>query len=132
MGLYPDGRQAPDTMTVAEESSPTAKGLTLKMALATSAFWLITLSFLFSSFSQVGIVQNQVPYLEDNGFPVAMAAGALGIVGLGSAVGKFGFGWLCDWIRRQYACAIGLGFVLAGTMLLMSIGPASTPVMCWP
>ncbi len=131
MGLYPDGRQAPDTMTVAEESSPTANGLTLKMALATSAFWLISISFLLNQFSQIGLIQSQVPHLEDIGFPVVTAATALGFVGLASAIGKFGFGWLCDRIPAKYACSIGLGFMLIGIIIFMNIGPTSPVAIVW-
>jgi len=130
MGLYPDGMQAPEV--VATETSPlTDKGLTLKMALATSGFWLIVVSYLTNGFSQVGVVQNQVPYLEDIGFPVAMAAGVLGVVGLGSLIGKFGFGWLCDRIAPKYAWSISLGFQLTGTVILMRIGSASPLAMVW-
>jgi len=130
-GLYPDGRQAPDAMTVAEASPLTAKGLTLKMALATSAFWLICISFLLSQFSQVGLIQSQVPHLEDIGFPVVTAATALGFVGLASAVGKFGFGWLCDRIPAKYACSIGLGFMLTGITIFINIRPASPVAIVW-
>jgi len=131
MGLYPDGRQAPDAMTGAEASSSTARGLTLRMALATSAFWLICISFLLNQVSQIGLVQIQVPHLEDIGFPVVTAATALGFVGLASAVGKFGFGWLCDHIPAKYTCSIGLGFMLTGLIIFMNIKPTSPVTMVW-
>ena len=131
MGLYPDGRQAPDAMTGAEASFSTARGLTLRMALATSAFWLICISFLLNQFSQIGLVQSQVPHLEDIGFPVVTAATALGFVGLASAIGKFGFGWLCDRIPAKYACSIGLGFMLTGLIIFMNIKPTSPLAMVW-
>jgi len=129
MGLHPDGIALEATAT--EASPSTAQGLTLKMALATSGFWLIVVSYLTNGFSQVGVVQTQVPYLEDIGFPVTMAAGALGVVGLGSLVGKFSFGWLCDRIPPKYAWCISLGLQLAGTIILFSVGPASPLAMVW-
>lgn len=131
MGLYPDGLEAPEAVAAAKALPPASAGFTPKMALATSAFWLITGSFFASSFGQVGIVQNQVPYLEDNGFSVAMAAAALGAVGLGSSFGKFGFGWLCDRIAPKYACAIGLGCILVAIILLMSVQATSPPALIW-
>jgi len=127
MGLYPDGVEAPE----AEASLSASEGLTLKMALATSAFWLIAVSFLTSAFGQVGTVQSQVPHLEDIGFPVATAATALGGVGLGSAIGKFFLGWLCDWIPAKYAWCISLGFQVAGISILMNVGPVSPPAILW-
>ncbi len=104
-------------------------GMSLKAAISTSTFWLIFFTFLFSQFAQVGTIQNQVPLLEDAGFPIAVTAGALGTVGLVSAFGKFGFGWLCDRIRPKHALAIGLTFQIVAIVLLMSVGtdtPAST------
>ena len=96
IGLYPDGRQIPETVAMTEASSLTSKGVTLKMALATSSFWLIAIAFLTSGFSQVGIIQSQVPHIEDIGFPAVIAAGVLGILGVFSLVSKFAFGWLCS------------------------------------
>jgi len=127
MGLYPDGVEAPEAAALLSSS----EGLTPKMALATSAFWLIAVSFLTSTFGQVGILQNQVPHLEDMGFPAAMAATTLSVVGLGSLIGKFSFGWLCDQIQAKYAWCICLGFQLASIIMLINIGPASSRAIIW-
>jgi MFS family permease len=131
MALYPDGVEDPEAVVVTEASTLTDKGFPLKMALATSGFWLIALSFLTGGFSQVGIIQNQVPYLEDIGFPVALAAGALGSIGLGSLVGKLVFGWLCDRILAKYAWSIGLILTLVSIIILMGLEIASPPIIIW-
>ena len=131
MGLYPDGNPAPETTAVTEISPLTSEGNTLQTALGTSAFWLIAVSFLIGLFSQVGIIQHQVPYLEDIGFPITMAAGALGVVGLTSAIGKFGFGWLCDRIPAKYAWAIGLGFQAVSIIILLNVQATSPQAMIW-
>jgi len=86
---------------------------------------------LANGFSQVGIVQNQVPYLEDIGFTAGVAASALGGIGFCSLVGKFGFGWLCDRIQPKYACSIGFGLQVAGTIILMGLGPTSPQAIIW-
>ena len=101
------------------------------MALATSAFWLIAVSFLFMHFSADGIMQSQVPHLQDIGFPIPIAAGILGGVGLASAVGKFGFGWLCDQIPAKYAFAISLGLQIGAIIILMSIESESPLAVLW-
>jgi len=124
MGLYPDGVKT-------HEATITTEGLTFKMALATSSFWLIAVAFMASAFSQVGVIQSEVPYLEDIGFTVATAATALGIVGLSSAIGKVGFGWLCDRMPAKYACVIGLGMQLGGVITLMSVRPTSPTTTIW-
>jgi len=123
MGLYPDGAEAPETVAVNQTSPSTAQGFTLKMALATPALWLISVSFLTGAFGLAGIVQNQVPHLVDIGFPVTAAAGALGGVGLGSLIGKFFFGWLCDQIPAKYAWCIAVGLQLIGiTLYALTMG----------
>jgi len=131
MGLHPDGRQTPETAPATEPQPFTANGSSLREALATSGFWLAAVSYLTGGFSSVGIVQNQAPYLEDIGLPVAMVAGALSGVGLGSLIGKFFFGWLCDRIPAKYAYSIALGLQAAGIIMLMSVKPASPPVTIW-
>lgn len=131
MGLYPDGGQAPEVVAEAKTSLSGTTGLNLKTASASLGFWLIAISFLLNQFSHVGTIQSQVPHLEDIGFPLTMAATALGGVGLASAVGKFGSGWLSDRIQAKYACAIGLALQFIGISLLMSVGPASPPALMW-
>ncbi len=106
-------------------------GVSLKVAMGTAAFWLIVVTYLLSHFAQVGAVQNQVPFLQDAGFPMAVSAGALGAVGLSSAFGKFGFGWLCDRMQARYVLAIGLSLQLGSIIVLMGIGPDSPAAVAW-
>jgi MFS family permease len=131
MGLYPDGMETPEAITMNEVSPLTDTGLTLRRALATPAFWLIAVTFITSEFSRGSTIQSQVPYLGDIGFPVATTAGALGGVGLSSLVGKFGFGWLCDRILPKYACAIGLGLLVVSLVILINVEPESPLVVIW-
>jgi len=131
MGLYPDGKEAPETADEAKVLPSASEELSLRRALATPAFWLITVSFLTNGFSQVGIFHNQVPHLEDIGFPAATAATALGVLGLGSLIGKFSFGWLCDQIRAKHAWCISLGLQLAGTIIITIMRPTSPPAILW-
>jgi MFS family permease len=131
MGLYPDGMESPEAVGLSQASPSDSSGLTLKMALVTSAFWVIAISFLLHLFSQMGIIQSQVPYLEDIGFPIATAATALGTVALMSAIGKFGFGWLCDRIPPKYACSIGLGLQLMAIIILINVETDSPLALIW-
>jgi len=131
MGLYPDGIEAPEALNVTAASPSAPDGLTLRMALAIPAFWLIAIAFLLGDFSHTGVIQSQAPHLEDIGFPVATAATALGTVAMGSAVGKFGFGWLCDRMRAEYACAIGLALQMVSIIILMMVGSASSVTIIW-
>ena len=130
-GLYPDGAAAPEASTTTEVSASGSKDLTLRVALGTSAFWLIVIAFLSSNFSNMGAIQAQVPHLDDIGFPQGTAATALGSVGLGSAIGKFIFGWLCDRIKPKYACAIGLILQLTAVIVLLNIRPTWPLTAIW-
>jgi len=104
---------------------------TLKAAMGTAVFWFIVATYFLSTFAHAGAIQNQVPLLEDAGLPVAVSAGALGAVGLSSALGKFGFGWLCDRIQARLALALGLGFQLCAVIVLMNIQSDSPAAMAW-
>ncbi len=117
--------------TWAGGKSPPKAGVSLKVAMTTMTFWLIFLTYLISQFAQVGAIQNQVPLLEDAGFPVAVSAGAMGAVGLCSAFAKFGFGWLCDRVQAKNALAIGLVLQVVAILVLMAIGPGSPSSMAW-
>jgi len=130
-GLYPDGVESPVAGMTTGVSFSSDTGLTLRMAFATSTLWLIIISFWLNSLSHVSAIQSQVPHLEDIGFPVVIAAMALGGIGLASAMAKFVFGWMCDYIPAKYAVCIGLGFQLVGIILLINLGPASPPAQLW-
>ena len=131
IGLYPDGIETSEAVAGTKASLSVSEEMTPKVALGTSTFWLITIAFLLTGFSQIGIIQSQVPYLEDVGFSAVMAASALGGVGLWSVISKFGWGWLCDWIQVKYVYAIGMGLQLGSLIILMNIGSASSPAMIW-
>jgi len=131
MNLEPYGAEVAE-INIIDQALPIAEqGLTLKQALSTPALWMIGLAFLMGSFAGNGTIQNQVPHLEDIGFPLTTAAAALGAVGLGSVIGKLFFGWLCDKIPAKLAWAIALGLGLTGIIILVNINAESPPAMLW-
>jgi MFS family permease len=131
MDLLPDGEVNQSAEKIHEMSTLTSGRSNLKIALSSSAFWLITFAFLTSSFSHVGIIQNQTSYLDDTGFSMAIAATALGTIGFGSAVGKLAFGWLSDRIPPKYACIMGFGTLFVAIYILMNINRESPAAMIW-
>ncbi len=133
VGLYPDGVEAAEALTEAKSKallSP-SEGLSLKIALTTLSFWLIAIAFLVNGLSLMGILQSQALHLQDIGFSIVTASTALSAIGLGSLIGKFGFGWLCDQLQAKYACSIGLGLQVVSIVILMNIGPASPLTIIW-
>ena len=131
IGLYPDGLEATEAAAEDNLSSQASEGWTLNMALKTSAFWLIAVAFFISFFSHVGAIQHQVNYLTDIGFAVAAAAVALGAVGLGSAIGKFVFGWLCDRMPVKYVTAISFALQSAAILILIILKSTSPLATIW-
>ena len=131
MGLYPDGVQEPMDMVAAQVPYSESKGLSLKTALSNSTLWLIAVAFLITGFCSVGVFQNQVPHLQDIGYPLETAVFAATGVGIGSTIGKFIFGWLCDKIQAKYVCAISLLIQAVSIIILISIKPASPVAIIW-
>lgn len=107
------------------------RGLNLKEALRTRTFWLMVVAFATFSFANASIMQNHVPHLQDIQIPTAIAATALSAVGIGSAIGKFGFGWLCDFIQSKYTLVIGICCQITSVLILMNMKSTSSVVSIW-
>ncbi len=131
MGLHPDGNETSASIGAPEATLSDFKGLSLKMVLGTTAFWLMAVSFFINGIGSMGVIQNQVPHLQDIGFPLSQAASALTGLGIGSAVGKFFFGWLCDRIPAKHAFAISIFLLIIGTAILMNLKAASPMAIIW-
>lgn len=139
LGQHVDG-MAPEEVPAGDSSAAQAKrrgsaqglqGVTLAEATRLPAFWLTALSFMLFSFAMNAIFQNQVPHLQDIGFPVAAAASALSAVGIGSALGKLGFGWVCDWLKPRYVFTFGVLVQLASVIILINIQASSPLSLVW-
>jgi MFS family permease len=133
IGLSPDGTITDEENNTEQKNAKTGNGggINLKSALHSSSFWLMAVAFACFSFSNSATMQNQVPHLQDIDFPVVAAASALSAVGIGSAVGKFGFGWLCDLIPPKYTLAIGILCQTAGVFILLNLESTSAITSIW-
>ncbi|OGO21875.1 MAG: hypothetical protein A2144_04785 [Chloroflexi bacterium RBG_16_50_9] len=130
LGLFPDGMEAHDTVSIAAASAAAAEGSSLKTALATPAFWLIASSVILTH-AHAGISQSVVPHLGDLGFPAGIAASTISITSITSTSSMFFFGWLCDRIPVKFACVIGLGAMALGILILINVEPESPVWMVW-
>jgi MFS family permease len=126
LGLYPDGVKETEDIGATEGRVSVPKAISLKVAVATSAFWLIALSLAFNH-THVGVFQSVFPHLGDLGFPVSTAASVMSVCGAMGCTGMFLFGWLCDRIAPKRAAAIGLALIILGISLLVIVGPSSPP-----
>ena len=131
MGLTPDGTNSLTKAKTFNIVSLSSSGMTLKEALVTPAIWLIAFAFFISAFAFMAILQNVVPHLQDMKYPLAMVTVAMSVISLGSALGKFGFGWLSDRIPAKYTATIGMALQLCGIVLFILIGSASRTPLVW-
>lgn len=128
-GMYPDGEPIPPGGEVIPAAA--LSGVPLRSAMRTRTFWLIVASFIAGCFSSMGLVQAPVPHLQDIGFPIQTAASALSAVGIGSALGKIAFGWLCDRMPPNKAWALGQGMMAVSVVILLGINAESSIAPIW-
>jgi len=131
MGLRPDGATPEGAAAEKKKRESNNPGLDLQTARRTPAFWLVAIAFTAFSIPCMATFSNQVPHLQDIGFPVAAAASAISAVGVGSAAGKFGFGWLCDYMKSKYALAAGIVLQAGAILILMNVRPDSSVALIW-
>jgi MFS family permease len=123
MGLRPDG-DPPEGAPGAggSEGVPAAGGgadYTLKQALASSAFWVIALTFFFSSLSHSVVFVHAIPALTDAGISAELAAFSVGLLTVVSIAGRLSFGYLGDFVDKRYLFLIGYTLQGAGVLILM-------------
>lgn len=130
LGLIPDGMESFETADMDELRATSSEGLSLKMALSTSAFWMLAASYMLNC-THMGMLQNQVPHLSDMGFPIGIAATTMSITASMSTTGTFFFGWLSDKISAKFACVVGLCLIVLGLLIFRSIEAGSPIWMVW-
>jgi MFS family permease len=92
---------------------------TLKQALASSAFWVIALTFFFSSLSHSVVFVHAIPALTDAGISAELAAFSVGLLTVVSIAGRLSFGYLGDFVDKRYLFLIGYTLQGAGVLILM-------------
>jgi sugar phosphate permease len=130
MGQYPDGRHGSDLAGIDEDRATAAEGIRFKPALRTQAFWLLALAILFIS-THMGVMQNQIPHLEDLGFTAGIVASTMSIVAVMSTLGTLFFGWLCDKIRVKTSGIIAVVLLIISIVLLLNIDTDSPHLLIW-
>lgn len=118
-GLRPYGQEATEVADDHGSKTRETTSLNRKEAIGTLTFWIIALTSMVYGMSLTAALQNQVSILTEQGFTATNAVVAIGIVGLGSATGKFIFGYLCDRINPKYAAAIS--YALTASSLIIMI-----------
>jgi MFS family permease len=132
-GLAPDGVRPRDWERRAA-SSPAftgPSGLTAREALATSAFWFLTLGHSAALAAVTAVLVHLIPYLvQFMGLSLEVASGVIPLITALSIVGQIGGGILGDRMdKRLFAAACMAGHTLAMVGLVF-VGNAALVFVC--
>lgn len=97
------------------------KNYTLREALRSMPFWLITIAYGLSSFAFSCVIIYIVPYLIEIGFELQVAALGMTVLTLSSFLGRLGFGWLCDYVKSRYVFALSFAIQLIAIFILINV-----------
>jgi MFS family permease len=130
IGLLPDGRDASEIYGINGTVTPSTEGLSFKSAWTTQAFWLLAIAIFIIS-SHMGVMQNQIPHLEDLGFAAGIVASAISIVAIMSVLGTLIFGWLSDRIKVKFTSVTGVALIAIAIILLSNVSISSPAWFIW-
>jgi MFS family permease len=116
IGQAPDGDVlgAAPAAAGARRIFQTSEAWTLRQALRTRAFWIITACAIIYSLPLTVMFAHMIVHLKDLGHTASVAAMGLGLIGLSQVVGKLTVGFLGDRIEPRYLWGIA--------MMLMAVG----------
>jgi sugar phosphate permease len=124
-GLLPDGKLSgqdfnDDYRTVKAVKPMKELDYSLRQAMATSAFWILTVCLLTHQMTQAAIFVHLIPYVIDMGVDPTSAASVVSIVALTSIIGRYGSGWLSDRFNKKWLLIILFIIQPIGAISLMS------------
>ncbi len=90
---------------------------TLREAVRTPAFWLLTLASIGESVPGTATIAHAVPHLRDLGHTAAAAGSAVGIFSVCSIVGSLMVGFLCDRMDPRIAWAVSILMIGSGVFI---------------
>lgn len=120
-GLAPDG----DPVPVSQGNGGVSEGILLGEAIRSRAFLTLYFAGLIASFGLFVPFVHLVPFATDQGMSAGQGAFLLGMVGVGSTVGRFLLGNIADRIGRQNALILAF----AGMALSLVIWAVSTTLV---
>jgi MFS transporter, OFA family, oxalate/formate antiporter len=104
----PEGwRPAGWTPAPAQAAERAARDLTLSEAVRTRQWWTLWLILFLNVSAGISLISQQAPLFQElAGVSAAVAAGMVGIVSIGNAVGRIFWAWLSDLITRRATFAV--------------------------
>jgi MFS family permease len=92
---------------------------TIRKAIATKQFWLLSLSFFLGNFITQSIFAHQVAFFVDRGLEALFASYIVGMIGVVSLGGKILWGGLSDRIGREITYTLGSACSILGMIILI-------------
>ena len=110
-GLLPDGESAGQVVDGTDRPVAAVKTVeevdfSVQKAMATSAFWILTVCLFTHQMTQAAIFVHVIPYLIDRGTEPATAASVVTVIALISMVSRYGAGWLSDRFDKKWLLVI--------------------------
>lgn len=125
-GLLPDGRSPGDEKTGGYRRARAMKPVrerdySLRQAMGTSAFWILTACLLTHQMTQSAIFVHLIPYIIDMGVDPTSAASVVSVVALTSIAGRYGSGWLSDRLNKKWLLIVLFIIQPIGILSLMRV-----------
>jgi MFS family permease len=116
----------PDGAATAEQASASQplEGVSLAEALRDPGFWWLCAAMILATMTTMAMAVHLIPFLLDEGYSAAFAAGLAGAVGVLAIPGRLLFTPLGNFVARRYVLAAV--FALQGGALLLLISSTST------
>ena len=119
-GLFPDNDPEGAAALGASQAGP---GLTLREAMRTRSFWLFSVALGLNTAGMSVPLVHLAPYARDQGLSEAAGVTLIGLMGVGSLVGRFALAGIGDKLNRRNALAALLaGMALVEFVWLFSSG----------
>lgn len=120
-GYLPDGESSITEKGKKPELPITAAGLTVREAMKTRAFWLISFAGFFQHIGTSAVIVHIVPYLESVDVPTTIAASVVTGMTLCSLIGRIGFGFMGDFVNKRYLLTISFALQTLGIFIFSLI-----------
>ena len=121
-GMHPDGATPEPVAPGQQARDQDEPQWTPGQAMRTRAFWMLALGFTTRNFIWTGTLTHVIASFNAAGVSSQTAAAMVGVMSLVGIIGRFGLGWLGDFMSKRWLLAGSM--VLAGLSLiaLMNIG----------
>jgi OFA family oxalate/formate antiporter-like MFS transporter len=119
-GYLPDGEVSGEPLS--NNVAPVEeREVSLKEALGKSTFWCLNAIEAIRMLTVSAVIIHVMPYLSSIGVPRATAGIIAGAIPLFSIMGRFGFGWLGDFIDKRHVMAVTFGLISLGMLALCNV-----------